>query len=60
MVYSAGVARALRALFLSPMEATPDPDLDLAPGKRRLIEAALRLTASGRSFATLGLRAKPV
>ncbi|WP_074299469.1 MULTISPECIES: TetR family transcriptional regulator [Paraburkholderia] len=38
------------------MEATPDPDLDLAPGKRRLIEAALRLTASGRSFATLGLR----
>ena len=56
MVYSAGVARALRALFLSPMEATPDPDLDLAPGKRRLIEAALRLTASGRSFATLGLR----
>ncbi len=28
----------------------------LAPGKRRLIEAALRLTAGGRSFATLGLR----
>lgn len=38
----------------------PDPasatDLDFAPGKRRLIEAALRLTAGGRSFASLGLR----
>ncbi|WP_133648620.1 TetR family transcriptional regulator [Paraburkholderia flava] len=33
-----------------------DPDPDLAPGKRKLIEAALRLTAGGRSFATLGLR----
>src|ERR1700761_6934175 len=29
---------------------------DLAPGKRKLIEAALRLTAGGRSFASLGLR----
>jgi AcrR family transcriptional regulator len=38
------------------MESAPDSDLDLAPGKRRLIEAALRLTAGGRSFATLGLR----
>jgi AcrR family transcriptional regulator len=31
-------------------------DVELAPGKRKLIEAALRLTAGGRSFATLGLR----
>ncbi|RFU45348.1 TetR family transcriptional regulator [Paraburkholderia sp. DHOC27] len=31
-------------------------DFELAPGKRRLIEAALRLTAGGRSFASLGLR----
>ncbi|SIT42366.1 TetR family transcriptional regulator [Paraburkholderia piptadeniae] len=31
-------------------------ELELAPGKRKLIEAALRLTAGGRSFATLGLR----
>jgi TetR/AcrR family transcriptional regulator, fatty acid biosynthesis regulator len=40
------------------MESTPefDPEVDFAPGKRRLIEAALRLTAGGRSFATLGLR----
>jgi TetR/AcrR family transcriptional regulator, fatty acid biosynthesis regulator len=42
------------------MTATSDPDLvpdaDLAPGTRRLIEAALRLTAGGRSFGTLGLR----
>jgi AcrR family transcriptional regulator len=30
--------------------------LDLAPGKRKLMEAALRLTAGGRSFASLGLR----
>jgi TetR/AcrR family transcriptional regulator, fatty acid biosynthesis regulator len=29
---------------------------DRAPGKRKLIEAALRLTAGGRGFATLGLR----
>ena len=29
---------------------------ELPAGKRRLIEAALRLTASGRSFASLGLR----
>ncbi|MCC8391625.1 TetR family transcriptional regulator [Paraburkholderia sp. MMS20-SJTR3] len=29
---------------------------ELAPGKRKLIEAALRLTAGGRSFASLGLR----
>ena len=28
----------------------------LPPGKRKLIEAALRLTAGGRSFASLGLR----
>jgi hypothetical protein len=54
MVYSADGASAL---LLNLMEPTPDPDLDLAPGKRRLIEAALRLTAGGRSFATLGLRA---
>ncbi|HEX3637626.1 MAG TPA: TetR family transcriptional regulator, partial [Paraburkholderia sp.] len=37
-----------------------DPDAfagqDLPPGKRKLIEAALRLTAGGRSFASLGLR----
>jgi TetR/AcrR family transcriptional regulator, fatty acid biosynthesis regulator len=33
-----------------------DFEADLAPGKRRLIEAALRLTAGGRSFGTLGLR----
>jgi AcrR family transcriptional regulator len=38
------------------MVSTPDTDSDLAPGKRRLIEAALRLTAGGRSFASLGLR----
>lgn len=31
-------------------------DGDLAPGKRRLIEAALRLSADGRGFASLGLR----
>ena len=31
-------------------------EAELAPGKRKLIEAALRLTAGGRSFATLGLR----
>ncbi|GJH38042.1 TetR family transcriptional regulator [Paraburkholderia azotifigens] len=31
-------------------------ELELAPGKRKLIEAALRLTAGGRSFASLGLR----
>ncbi len=36
------------------MESAPEPDL--APGKRKLIDAALRLTAGGRSFATLGLR----
>ncbi|MFT4066230.1 TetR family transcriptional regulator [Paraburkholderia sp.] len=29
---------------------------ELPPGKRKLIEAALRLTAGGRSFASLGLR----
>src|SRR5580692_2610042 len=29
---------------------------DLPPGKRKLIEAALRLTAGGLSFASLGLR----
>ena len=29
---------------------------DLPPGKRKLIEAALRLTAGGRRFASLGLR----
>jgi TetR/AcrR family transcriptional regulator, fatty acid biosynthesis regulator len=31
-------------------------ELERAPGKRKLIEAALRLTAGGRSFASLGLR----
>lgn len=31
-------------------------ELELAPGKRKLIEAALRLTAGGRNFASLGLR----
>lgn len=36
------------------MQTTVEPEL--APGKRKLIEAALRLTAGGRSFATLGLR----
>ncbi len=34
----------------------PASELELAPGKRKLIEAALRLTASGRSFTSLGLR----
>ncbi|CAB3714525.1 HTH-type transcriptional repressor FabR [Paraburkholderia phenoliruptrix] len=38
----------------------PEPDTegahDLPAGKRKLIEAALRLTAGGRSFASLGLR----
>jgi AcrR family transcriptional regulator len=34
----------------------PASELELAPGKRKLIEAALRLTASGRGFASLGLR----
>ena len=53
MVYSADVARDPRA-WSSVMESVPD--LGLAPGKRKLIEAALRLTAGGRSFATLGLR----
>ncbi|NML31054.1 TetR family transcriptional regulator [Paraburkholderia antibiotica] len=33
-----------------------DAGPELAPGKRKLIEAALRLTAGGRSFASLGLR----
>ncbi|RDK02341.1 TetR family transcriptional regulator [Paraburkholderia lacunae] len=32
------------------------PGQELPPGKRKLIEAALRLTAGGRSFASLGLR----
>ncbi|GAB2873205.1 hypothetical protein GCM10027093_05920 [Paraburkholderia jirisanensis] len=36
------------------MESALDPDV--APGKRKLIEAALRLTAGGRSLTTLGLR----
>ncbi|CAH2918688.1 MAG: Transcriptional regulator [uncultured Paraburkholderia sp.] len=38
----------------------PEPDTagahELPAGKRKLIEAALRLTAGGRSFASLGLR----
>ncbi|MEP9322982.1 TetR family transcriptional regulator [Paraburkholderia phymatum] len=34
----------------------PALDPQLAPGKRKLIEAALRLTARGRSFTSLGLR----
>jgi AcrR family transcriptional regulator len=38
------------------MESAAAPESDLAPGKRRLIDAALRLTAGGRSFASLGLR----
>jgi TetR/AcrR family transcriptional regulator, fatty acid biosynthesis regulator len=37
-------------------EQSESTEPDLAPGKRKLIEAALRLTAGGRSFATLGLR----
>lgn len=39
-----------------PSDSASAADFDLAPGKRRLIEAALRLTAGGRSFASLGLR----
>lgn len=42
--------------FPPSLHADPDLAPDLAPGKRKLIEAALRLTAGGRSFATLGLR----
>ena len=34
----------------------PDNGQGLPAGKRKLIEAALRLTAGGRSFASLGLR----
>ncbi|HZZ10227.1 MAG TPA: TetR family transcriptional regulator [Paraburkholderia sp.] len=34
----------------------PAPVPELPPGKRKLIDAALRLTAGGRSFASLGLR----
>ncbi|HEX3383144.1 MAG TPA: TetR family transcriptional regulator [Paraburkholderia sp.] len=37
-------------------EAAPVAGPELPPGKRKLIEAALRLTAGGRSFASLGLR----
>ncbi|WP_042298731.1 TetR family transcriptional regulator [Paraburkholderia kururiensis] len=37
------------------MQTAPEVP-ELAPGKRRLIEAALRLAASGRSLATLGIR----
>ncbi|PCE28865.1 TetR family transcriptional regulator [Paraburkholderia acidicola] len=40
----------------SGIEPELDLDQELAPGKRKLIEAALRLTAGGRGFATLGLR----
>ena len=40
--------------------SSADPDApasqELPPGKRKLIEAALRLTAGGRGFASLGLR----
>jgi AcrR family transcriptional regulator len=36
------------------MEPVFEPDV--APGKRKLIDAALRLTAGGRSLMTLGLR----
>nr|WKF55597.1 HTH-type transcriptional repressor FabR [Paraburkholderia busanensis] len=45
-----------------PAPTAPDSALDLTAaqdlpaGKRKLIEAALRLTAGGRSFASLGLR----
>ncbi|MCX4161974.1 MULTISPECIES: TetR family transcriptional regulator [Paraburkholderia] len=42
--------------FEPGIEPELDLDQELAPGKRKLIEAALRLTAGGRSFATLGLR----
>jgi AcrR family transcriptional regulator len=41
----------------STPELEPDPDVDFAPGKRRLIEAALRLTAGGRSFDDLAREA---
>ncbi|MGF6657101.1 AcrR family transcriptional regulator [Paraburkholderia youngii] len=37
-------------------EASSVAGPELPPGKRKLIEAALRLTAGGRSFASLGLR----
>ncbi|WOD20274.1 TetR family transcriptional regulator [Paraburkholderia kirstenboschensis] len=46
----------------SVFEAAPNPERDttatqeLPAGKRKLIEAALRLTAGGRGFASLGLR----
>ncbi|NIF54757.1 TetR family transcriptional regulator [Burkholderia sp. Ax-1724] len=44
----------------NPMTSFPEAALlagqELPPGKRKLIEAALRLTAGGRSFASLGLR----
>ena len=41
-----------------PVDVDPDPSAaqELPVGKRKLIEAALRLTAGGRSFASLGLR----
>lgn len=59
MRYMRHVSRMRHAMdptadFSPTLHADPDPDL--APGKRKLIEAALRLTAGGRSFATLGLR----
>ncbi len=40
------------------LAADPGPAVaqELPAGKRKLIEAALRLTAGGRSFASLGLR----
>ncbi|SDH37642.1 DNA-binding transcriptional regulator, AcrR family [Paraburkholderia phenazinium] len=58
IVYSADVGGVLRTVPVKTMELIPETDLDVdvAPGKRRLIEAALRLTAGGRGFATLGLR----
>jgi AcrR family transcriptional regulator len=40
----------------SPVDRGVAAGQELPPGKRKLIDAALRLTASGRSFASLGLR----
>ena len=44
-----------RTMTIVP-DAASTAGAELAPGKRKLIEAALRLTAGGRSFASLGLR----
>ena len=51
-----------RMLYEKRAEDRPDARMepafepDVAPGKRKLIDAALRLTAGGRSLMTLGLR----